>query len=335
VTGLVIGLSGLVLVLVTDVLHPDWILLGEGRPDLTPEGILRTFVVAVLVAIVCWSAVRLGRSGGRFMDDTALGRLEAWSVVGVLLLSLVFTSLFVFAPTAFYSLSLEDGPVEWVSFALLMGACAVFAACLFRCRRGNTLPWYYPATMAAFALLFFVIGMEEVSWLQRVLGFDQLALRGNNQAEFNLHNLATSPTENAYYLGAFVLLAAVPFVRSLGLLPTENRYVRTFAARTPVLLVAAMAWAYNYDMWNILFTQVAFFGTVGMLTVLAVYSPQAWLRTLAILSLVALVGTQLVLLTSPENHIRGWAVTEYKELFIPAGFLAYALGVRASLREGS
>lgn len=82
----------------------------------------------------------------------------------------------------------EDKLVEWVTFAGFAGASgAVFAALRFRRAMPRGIPWF----LAGLGLFFFLCAAEEISWGQRVIGFETPdSIRSQNeQDEFNLHNL--------------------------------------------------------------------------------------------------------------------------------------------------
>ena len=84
-------------------------------------------------------------------------------------------------------------------------------------------------------LALFVIGMEEISWGQRLFGFatpERLA-EVNWQAEFNFHNVQTDLSETAYYFGAGVFLILLPLLRDL--LPGLSRLAS----------LAQLAWVYS------------------------------------------------------------------------------------------
>ena len=71
-------------------------------------------------------------------------------------------------------------------------------------------------SLASLSFVFFVMAMEEVSWFQRVLEIDTpKAFDNNMQKEMNLHNFATNAVENVYYMGAFIFLVILPFLRSM------------------------------------------------------------------------------------------------------------------------
>jgi len=104
-------------------------------------------------------------------------------------MQVAFIALFIISPIWFFKVTDEDRPVEWFS-----------ALCLLV---GSGLMIYFAVTKAqtrlvrvialGIGLTFFVIGMEEVSWFQRVIRFDTPELLANNsQEEANIHNLDSS-----------------------------------------------------------------------------------------------------------------------------------------------
>lgn len=146
--------------------------------------------------------------------------------------------------------------------------------------------------------------------------------------ELNLHNLATDLVENLYYGAAFVFLVLLPFLEGRTGLLRRHPFTQIFVPSSSVLLAAALATAYNYDMWNILFTQLAFFLTLGILISMtwAARQVRATFFYLALLS-ITLALTQIIFLVLGHRFIQGWEVTEYKELLIPIAFFLYAIEV--------
>ena len=171
--------------------------------------------------------------------------------------------------------------------------------------------------------------MEELSWFQRYLGVEAPALfEGNDKGEINFHNFATDESENLYYPGFFVGFVVVPFLFERGGVPGWLLGLEAFVPSRPVVLASALPVAYNYDMWNVVTTQTAFFVTV---LILSVYAWQAWRgggrRALVLAVLGTVVVTQGVFLALGDRFVRLHDVTEYKELLIPVAILLYALEV--------
>lgn len=261
------------------------------------------------------------------------GRTEWLSAVLSLICVLgAFASvaLMCFDPDRFYALSLEDSVFEWSSFALLFCASILFLATAWITRGiAPRLVWLVPLLAS---IILFVVAMEEISWLQRVIGYDTPpeVAEFNIQGEFNLHNLATDYVENAYYAGAFTLFILVPaaFGRCL-----NRRNTGYFAALVPssfVALAGGLTLTFSSGMWNIFWIQLAFFSGLFFLACCG-FEGLGFSRRLVgaifCFGTVSLAAIHIgVVLTAPAM-VRPWDDTEFKELQIAAACAIYALEV--------
>lgn len=102
----------------------------------------------------------------------------------LILVSLALQGFAQFFPKTFVGLCQEDGAVEYIGALALLLACPVFLAASFYSRSRIAL--------ILLALFCFVSFGEEISWGQRLLGFESPSFfrQWNHQDEFNLHNLA-------------------------------------------------------------------------------------------------------------------------------------------------
>jgi hypothetical protein len=330
-------------------------LLAEGVPNFSDLHSYRTVLIALSAAftVVGLSPCGLGRPessastsaskvGKPFGLQAAEGRgdecsgnrpnLFHWGILSAGVIALL---LFIGYPKTFLQLQIEDQVVEVGSALFLFTACFVTLQGFWRFRKSN-FQWsrLYAATALLFMVVFFLICMEEISWFQRVLSVKTpSALSVSPRDELNLHNLATDLVETAYYGGAFVFLVLLPFLYERTGLLRKYHYVQTFLPSGSVLLASSLAMAYNYDMWNILFTQLAFFLTLFIL-VYKSWAAQHHKTTFVYLALliVTFVMTQGLFLAFGDRFTQGWEVTEYKELLIPIAFLLYATEVHQRAR---
>ncbi len=238
--------------------------------------------------------------------------------------------LFIIAPDVFLQLQNEDRLVENGSALLIFLASLIFLRVFWANRKsGFRRTTWYAWTALLFTAVFFLIAMEEVSWFQRVLSLETPAvLEVSPRDELNLHNLATDLVETIYYGSSFVFLVLVPYLDwRTGLFRTWP-FTWLFIPSGSTLLIAALPVAYNYDMWNILFTQLAFFLTLFFLIDMAWTTRRVkpTLLYLAMLTLTLILSQSLFLIFG-NRFIQGWEVTEYKELLIPIAFLLYAVEV--------
>lgn len=111
-------------------------------------------------------------------------RARTITTMGLLAIAAIAAYLHVEHPDLLSALAREDGVIEYTQAALYLAAAACFALGLARSRFRNL--WYL-----AYALLFFAIAGEEISWGQRLLGIEtpESYAEVNRQGETSLHNL--------------------------------------------------------------------------------------------------------------------------------------------------
>lgn len=250
-----------------------------------------------------------------------------------LLLALGFVLLFSVDPEAFSELSNEDSLIESGSALLVFIAAANMIIVLLAQRHVHTRPApFVTVGLGLLAILFLLIGLEEVSWFQRVFGFATPdALSGNRQGELNLHNFASNLSEIVYYFGSFISLIFYPFLIDQVSALSQNRTIAFFAPSTMVLFVGASVAAFNFNLWNNATIQLAFFAT---LFILIRYAHAAWahssqpasdMRYYLLAICAVFLATQIVFIIQGNTLLKGWEVTEYKELLIPFAFFIYSL----------
>lgn len=300
----------------------------EGWPDFSFGHLMRSIVIFIAISAICWGLI--GRKKPRF---SLLGRsgvsIEILSILVTLSVATMFLFLFLFKTSLFSDLSLEDGIIEWDSAMLLFSACIVFIAAFVRHRNYPSIPKITQWTFISLAFAFFIITMEEISWFQRITEIEtpELFKKDNKQEELNFHNFYTDKIENIYYFGAFIFLVVLPFLRILFSSVTNNNYLRLFVPRPFVAVIGAIACAYNFDMWNIIFIQISFFGSIIILCAFAIYCDNLSERSIIIFTILLVIATQVLFLGNGNDFSRIWEVTEYKEFFIPLGFFAYSLSI--------
>ena len=118
---------------------------------------------------------------------------------------------------AYARLIAEDGPVEYASALLWLSAAAVTVTSLAMLRRRRVAIGKLAWLVYAAALVFLVVsGGEEISWGQRLIGFqppDEL-LEINKQGESNIHNIGSiSVFSNTFFLLTIVVFLVVPQVQ--------------------------------------------------------------------------------------------------------------------------
>ena len=142
----------------------------------------------------------------------------------------------------FYQAVQEDEWLEWGTFWGFLLAAGLFGLAAFAQRRRTRLwPWF----LAGVGLFCFVVGMEEISWGQRVIGYrpPSYFLAHNYQQELNVHNVMD---EDFRKLGVkIVILGYGVGLPVLALIPWARRTLAAVAVLAPPIeLIPSFAAAY-------------------------------------------------------------------------------------------
>jgi hypothetical protein len=135
----------------------------------------------------------------------------------VLAVLVIWASLHTWFPGLYYGSVSEDAVLEWITFWSLALASVVFFIAAARQRRDGRFPWF----LIGLGLFCFLFAMEEISWGQRLLGYQppEYFLAENYQQELTLHNLSGRAFRNALFratiAGYGVLLPLSTFVKPL------------------------------------------------------------------------------------------------------------------------
>ncbi|MBT7996594.1 MAG: hypothetical protein HN691_17110 [Bacteroidetes bacterium] len=254
-------------------------------------------------------------------------------IICSLIVSLGFTLMFILNPSGFSKMGLEGNFIEKFS-ALAFFVCALFFGLLFL-KIVKRAPFIYSIANLGFAFLFFLIGMEEVSWFQHTLELETpIAFSNNIQGEMNLHNFATPYFETAYYFGSFVFLIILTFIHNVFGVFKNSKFISTYVPSSLVFFVGSIFISYNYDMWNVSFMQWSFIITLIIL-LYYLFKNESQYKFIALLCVFALLFSQSFFLLLGDRFVRLWDVTEYKEFFIPLAFMIYSVEILVRTKKDS
>ncbi|MDJ0390958.1 hypothetical protein QMO56_22835 [Roseomonas sp. E05] len=258
---------------------------------------------------------------------SAAQQRPAWASLA---LAVGFLVVFLASPELFSALAREDQSVEWSSaVALLLGSgLLLWSSMRFLRSRGGVRGFSAPLCSAGALLLavcLFVVGMEEVSWMQRVFEIQTptVLIEENMQKELNFHNLFTNGFELLYYGGSFVFLMLLPFLKEVAPVPAVLRAVAPLIPGRAVLAVSAPIASFNYDMWHLLPIQMVLILSLVIVIRAAMTAPGRGEMALFAVAALLLVLSQVLLIAFGDRLVRLWDPTEYKELFIGLGFACY------------
>lgn len=350
---IVLALLGITAAFYIDLVLLDVPILAEHQPVFSELYVLRTCLIATGCALFIVSVVQFGHAQNNRTASDWTSQWQSWGtlrwypddpngsaffsvsvmrlvILAIVLLSLGIVLVFLEKLEFFSRMAREDKLVESLSAAIQLLNAGLFAYvgviihknANYRKKISVSLAW-------AFSFAFFLIAMEEISWFQRILAIESHEIFAENtQGEMNFHNFATDEMENAYYFSMFLLLILAPFlvrcVKTIG----NHAVVRVFTPSLFVVYASALFVSYNYEMWNILLTQISFFTTFFILLYYARVARQCGASGLfEFVLLASLVFTQVIFLVSGDRLAHWSDVSEYKEFLIPVACLFYSLDV--------
>lgn len=324
--------AGFILVMLTAFEAVRWAMpvLPHEQPRLDSYGYGRSLLTALLsLVLLIILARQVPNSQGRAMSAGE----HAMSVFALALL-LAFLAVFLISSRTFGIMSLEDGAVEWLSAFLPIAASGLVlwrGARLLRKARGKQAVLCAGLALILGAGVLFALGMEEISWMQRIFGWTTpQVLSGNIQGELNLHNLATHQVGTLHKIAGFAFLVFLPFLHATA---PAGMMAPVFTQLIPsrcVALVSAPLAALNYNGWDFLPMQMATYLTVG---IVSYFGFRAWRdrrpaeAVICACLTIAIVAAQLLFILRGDQFTRIWDVTEYKELFIALGLSLWAVEI--------
>lgn len=328
---LVAGVALLIAVLALDHAVFDRGLAEEGPPIWSGGHLVRTTALALGSALLVVGARRMAtRLPVRAEPQRNRPEQRLAAAIGSVV-ALVSVVLVVGDPELLSQLVREDQVVEWASAILAFMAAAAFGGAARRSGRHAVATALAALAMAGGCLL---LGLEEISWFQRVLDIEspEFMLDRNGQQETNLHNFATGASGNLYFVAACLYLVLIPMAVGDRRLPSRLAWLQTVLPSRLVLYGGATAAGFVYAMWNIAWIQATLWVTLVALVVVA-RDPRD--RNLALVLAVVTGLTAAVFLVAGDSMVRDWDDTEIRELVIPFGLLLGGLEAVHRARSSS
>ena len=312
------------------------ILEEDTEPEWTAPYLLRAAVLATAAILGFLALVRqpaLPRYGTD-SEPTWWARVLVWTATTI---AAGFVLVFLADAELFYELSLEDRSVETFSAILAIGASLFsFSLAYYLARSDWRSHRWTVAGAVVLSIVCLLIGVEEISWGQRILDLDtpEGILQLSERDEINVHNMATAFFEISYYFGLFLFFIAAPLLHERTRL-FDRASLALFVPTWTSALVVAPAFGFNYVFWNLAFTQVAFWFTLCFLVwhlmrLSRLPNSGACFATAG--TLAVFLFAQIAFLVHGDNFVRPWDATEYKELILPLGLVVYALVLNLRLR---
>ena len=217
-------------------------------------------------------------------------------------------------------------------------SCGIFLSLLPRFVRQKQ--WVGAAALGMLVVVLFVMGMEEISWGQRVFQWQTSAYftKHNVQGETNLHNLNTQLFQNVLFFGGFILLAVLPFfyqriaeffTKISALKPMVNFLPEPWmlvAFSAGLMFTDPFAATYGFHWGSICFQLIA---TTVLVAVVAMQTRNSSQHQAALWALVCSGAVLALSLSYRELWVLNQGLpTEYIKIFINLGILCWAVRVR-------
>lgn len=209
-----------------------------GKADITKIRLAASIMCAASISAAAWALWyhRLDRAFGYWIDAMIPGYPDTRKHRSAGYFENVLASLFVVAfavtvvavnareSTVLKIFAAEDGPFENATVVFYLSAAVFSAISAFRFRSSRWICFH----LSCLGVLFFVVGMEEMSWGQRIIGYNtpEVLSMANRQGEFNIHNVySTSLTQYCALLVVSTLLLFLPVLEH-----TSPKMRRVFSA---------------------------------------------------------------------------------------------------------
>lgn len=127
-----------------------------------------------------------------------LKRQQIFLISSIPFLSIVLMhQLSIFNESIFWHMQIEDSLQEWLTFVAYATCVYLSGLYVYSLKKISNSKLYFKNALSVFFLIgvvaFFVIAGEEISWAQRIIGFEtpEHISQDNTQFEFNIHNNST------------------------------------------------------------------------------------------------------------------------------------------------
>ncbi len=310
-----------------------WRINWYSTPDFSFSYLLRSSIIALSVSLIAFSFAT-----SHLRNRFELKRKQKIVVFSLISLTLVCYLLCALFPEAARILGEEDNLIEWMSFAILFLASVIILTIFLKkllSIKNNPLIYI---SLLLFAFLLFIMVMEEISWGQRIFGIHTPDnFKENSQNELNLHNFITTEADTIYYIGLTIIFIILPYLKMCFPILESNEIFRILVPGPYIIILGALPLAFHYNKWNLLFTQIEFFGALAIILIIAFHQRKYVIGRFFFITSFFLCLIQVTFLvgdgTSPV--LVSGRIAEYKELISQAVLLVYSRDVYLQVRQNN
>lgn len=317
----VIAIISLICLSYIEITH--WNLIYSSDPDISPHSLLRSIIIFIL----CFSILKLISLFGKpiRISDQKYHIIVAWIFIS---LSWLFLLIYIFTPDIFDLIEDEDGLIEWLSFfSLMAGATILFLSFAKSLKKSN--PPIFTIAMLCGSFFLFIMAMEEISWGQRLFNIQTPDFfKNNTQEELNIHNFYTEIFDTIYYSIFILILILAPFLKIFYYRFLSHNFFRVFILNPYIIIIGSLPFAFHFNKWNFIYTQMCFFCCLSILVILFARKENNN-RSLYFVAIFSLFIIQGLFLTSSEHNaiLYKGVLAEYKEILSQLVLLIYSIDV--------
>lgn len=305
-----------------------WNLIYSSNPDISPSALLRSIIIFIL-SLLMFKLISSFGQPTKINNEIFQIRIT-WVFI---FLSWLFLIIYIFAPYTFDLIEDEDGLIEWWSFvSLMIGATVLFLSFAKTLHKSNS-------TILTFALLcgsffLFIMAMEEISWGQRLFNIKTPEiLKNNTQEELNIHNFYTEIFDTIYYSIFFLIVILAPFLKIFYNRFLSHKIFRIFISDPYIIIIGSLHFAFHFNKWNFIYTQICFFCCLSVLIILF-KRRESNNRSLYLVAIFSLFMIQVLFLVSSgqDTILYKGVLAEYKEILSQLVLLIYSVEIYSKLR---
>lgn len=301
------------------------------QPSLTAGNFVRDAIIAAAVALMVWAFPLV-------TPAPALSKRQRQVVLGATVFVTLSTILWMVDAQTYQRLGVEDGVIEWVQTLLILGTSVSLQLAAIRWKRSGQTLLFVLAQLGAVA--FFVFGGEEISWGQRIFGFESTGVFAtvNEQAETNLHNFLSIESDVFLASGSLFLFGILPLLWfRAGLVERLEgprlTQLRPFFPAPWLALLMMLSSSLGQPFWDVIPVQALTWALVMLAGTLWWRGGADIDRPLVLTAIVVTIAAEVAALAFgvwPDELLH---ITEYRETVVAVGFFAYGRGVLQRANE--
>lgn len=313
----------------------------EVKPQDFSIGNIAYHLAVLTLTFVIVKSLFLGGNDSQRLNDTHIIFQKKVGIILILVFSVLFQFLFLFHPSLIRLLNREDGIIEWASSVTLLFGSAFFLIS-YKNAYGQSSSLIHQIILIMFAMIYFLMAMEEISWGQRIFDWKTpLAFKNNFQNETNLHNFdqkgAYGLVMTGFYVGHYLLLVLLPFIDLTFYDITKKHFLKYFISKPYIIILGAIPSAFHGQFLNlsILYRMLLFSSFCILIILFFAKRKDVFKNYYLIAAFFMLLNQSLYIIFNNRIVEYNMGVYEFNEFLCQYGLAVYAIGVLKDFNHNS